>query len=137
MSPQLEYSFNDQGRLVSLQCSGLELAATDDGALFLAQLRDLVGNPVQLCATDFTEVTCEALSDGGAVLRYAECKRVRNTTAEVTVKRVSPTEICWGIRIDLGMGTLQVEWIDFPRVRIQHTSGGHFLLPINEGTLLD
>ena len=137
MSPQLEYSFNDQGRLISLQCSGLELAAPDDGALFLAQLRDLVGNPVQLCATDFTEVTCGALSDSGAVLRYAECKKVRNTTAEVTVKRVNDSEVCWGIRIDLGMDTLQMEWIDFPRVRIQHTSGGHFLLPINEGTLLD
>ncbi|MBR6470516.1 MAG: hypothetical protein IKS83_01840 [Victivallales bacterium] len=137
MSPKLEYAFSEQGRLISLRCQGLEFASADDGALFLAQLRDLVGNPVELCATDFAQVACEALSDGGTILRFSDCKKVRGTTAEVTVRRINPAEICWGIRIDLGMDTLQVEWIDFPRVRIRHEQGGKLLLPINEGTLLD
>ena len=137
MSPQLQYSFNGQGRLASLQCQSLEFAAPDDGALFLAQLRDLVGSPVQLAATDFAEVTCETLPDGETVLHYTGCKKVRNTTAQVSVKRVSHAEIRWGIRIDLGVDTLQVEWIDFPRVRIAHTAGGHLLLPNAEGTLMD
>ena len=137
MPSQLEYAFSDQGRLISLRCQGLEFAFADDGALFLAQLRDLVGNPVQLCATDFAQVTCEALSDGETILRFSECKKVRNTTAQVTVRRVNSAEICWGIRIDLGLDTLKVEWIDFPRVRIAHTAGGHLLLPNAEGTLMD
>ncbi len=137
MSAQLDYSFNAHGRLLSLKCQGLEFAAADDGALFLAQLRDLVGNPVELVATDFAEVNCETLADGETVLHFAKCTKVRDTTAEVTVKRVNQAELCWGIRLDLGVDTLQVEWIDFPRVRIAHTAGGHLLLPNAEGTLLD
>ena len=137
MSSKLDYSFNDRGRLVSLQSNGLEFAAEDDGALFLAQLRDLVGNPVRISTTDFAKVTCETTTDGGTAICYGDCTKVRDTTAKVTVTRVSPAETRWGIEIHLGMDTLQVEWIDFPRVRIQHAAGGQLLLPNAEGTLMD
>ena len=136
MSSKLDYSFNDRGRLGSLRSNGLEFAAEDDGALFLAQLRDLVGNPVRISATDFAKVTCEMTTDGGTAICYGDCTKVRDTTAKVTVTRVSPVETRWGIEIHLGMDTLQVEWIDFPRVRIQHAAGGQLLLFAIDGRLL-
>ncbi len=137
MTNLLEYHFDSCGKLTSLKCFGQEFAASDDGEHFRIRLRDLVGNPVELFASDFSDVSCEATLDGGTILRYAAAQKVRNTTVQITVRRASPVELRWSIRLELGEDTLKVEWIDCPRVRLHHTVGGKLLLPVNEGTLLE
>ncbi|MBP5300593.1 MAG: hypothetical protein J6Y80_04230, partial [Victivallales bacterium] len=131
------YAFGKHGELASLTIGGCQFASAKGTNLFLARLRDLVGNPVELAASDFQKVTCSTLADGGTRLDFRECSKIRTATARVTVRRAAESELHWRIQIHLGIDTLKVEWIDFPRTAFIHHHGDQLLLPINEGTLLD
>ena len=56
------YAFGKHGELASLTIGGCQFASAKGTNLFLARLRDLVGNPVELAASDFQKVTCSTLA---------------------------------------------------------------------------
>ena len=134
--PPLAFSFDSAGRLASLSCFGLERAAPAPCPLFLAQMRDDIGNPVNVSGADFDRVETEPLADG-LRLRFRACRKVRGVEATVEVRRADAREIRWRARVDPGTPRARTEWIDFPRVRLRHEPGGRLLLPVSEGTLLD
>ncbi len=117
-------NFNKAGELVSLQFSGVEFAAASgDRGLFLIQLRDFIGNALQLVPADFAQVDH---------LTFSGCEKLPGTQVTVTV-----TENRWKIAVLPGNDAFKVEWVDFPRIRLRRFDDGKFLLPFAEGTLVE
>lgn len=132
MKSEIDCDFNQSGELISLRFDGVEFASPDgDNSLFLIQLRDFIGNALQLAAADFSKVErC------GEKLFFSNCTKLPGSRAEVTVK-TGQSEIRWQIAVFPGNDAYKVEWIDFPRVRLRRFDDGKYLLPFAEGTLVD
>ncbi len=136
--PSLSLSFNDRGQVTSLACFGQEFAAPeqDPAGIFVCQLRDFVGRPIRLSCADFRSVTlCEAPQEAPRIL-FADCPRVPG--AQVTVRAtLQDAVIHWHIDVQPCNDNVEVEWIDFPRLRLRRQPDGKLLLPFAEGTLYD
>lgn len=128
--------FNSEGGISSLQYGGEEFAAPESGSgLFAFQMRDFTGNPLRLDRTDFQIVEQER-KDGFFILQFSGCVKYPGTAVKVSAT-VKAAEIRWRIEVLPGTADFQIEWIDFPRLRLRRFPDGKFLLPFAEGTLID
>ena len=136
IDPTIHLDFDRQGRISSLKFAGLEFCAPepDGNGLFLINLRDFLGNPLQLGCGDFREVSREG-REGFPVLRFSECVPLPGTMVEISAE-TKQVEIRWRITVTPGREEFKVEWVDFPRIRLRRFPDGNYLLPFAEGTLV-
>ncbi len=132
----MHLDINSNGGVSSLKYDGVEFSAPENGSgLFVFQLRDFVGNPLRLDGTDFKNIKKEE-KDSLYHIEFSECEKYPGTIVNVNAV-VKDAEVLWRIDVSPGSVDFQVEWIDFPRLRLRHFTDGKFLLPFAEGTLVD
>jgi len=66
MKNELEIGLDQRGEVTSFRRLGKEFASSRTTTVFQVQLRDMVGNPVQLAGNSFGQVTVRKTADGYA-----------------------------------------------------------------------
>ncbi len=134
MQPKISFALNAAGEVASLRFDKTEfVGGTVPTGLFEIQFRDFVGNPLRLNAADFAHVK---IVDGSpTVIEFSRSSRLPRTAVTVTISAVGGESV-WRLTVTRQNDDFKVEWIDFPRIRLNNHPDGKTLLPFAEGTLV-
>lgn len=128
--------FSADGEVVSFCYEGSEFCARHTGVgLFLIQLRDIIGNPIELKAESFRKVEI-VRRENGAKLHFSQSTLVDPVDVFVEVS-LQDDGAHWRLRVDNLMNVLRVEWCEFPRLPLARKKNEQFLWPAAEGILLN
>lgn len=135
--PALALTLNDRGQVTSLTSHGIEFAAPehDPAGLFVCQLRDFVGRPIRLSCADFRSISVSA-DDHEQRIQLSDCTQIPGAQATIRVT-LRDSHLDWHIDLQPNNDNVEVEWLDFPRLRLRRHRDGKLLLPFAEGILID
>lgn len=103
--------------------------------LFLIRMRDFVGNPYEYTVKNFTSADC-SFSAERLEITFSGCEELSGTQVAASVTSNDDGSLEWNITVSPGRTFFKVEWVDFPRIKIQKNSESKFLIPNAEGTLI-
>ena len=127
---------NECGEVVALLHEGRDFCAPHaGGGLFRIRLRDLVGNPIELCSETFQQIEVTH-RENGVELHFTQSTLVRPAEVFVHIS-LEADGVHWNLRTGAILDVLKPEWCEFPRLALARKHPEHFLRPTAEGTLID
>lgn len=136
-TPRISWDFTPEGAVSSLRVGRREYASPRPRPLFVFQVRDLVGHPLQFSASLFPRVEERSPREGGKLFRFHGADELF-PGGEVWVS-VEEREgaLAWGIEFNLRTDRVSLEWVDFPVVRLRAPREFRYLTTFAEGTLME